>query len=249
MQRKTLKKMTVKALRALAHELGVTGAAAHKKAALIEVLLDAATGNGAVEVMDVASGAPSHSVAASQPVQSSASAERANAGVAVTKMGALPVRYGETRICLMVQKPRQMYTYWEVSDTDLDQARGRTNGNFHMVLRVFEKPGTLFHDIEIFESVGEYFFATGLDWQQLQVKIGLRTADGRFVSIASSDDVARSSEQPSSDTDPKWSIKDGDFESIYALSGGVSSRGGSANIQRLLRGGGSASGMPLGSQD
>jgi len=239
MQRNTLEQMTVKALRALAHELGVTGADAYGKAALVDALLAAPATHGAAETMDVAPGAPDGLLAASQPVQPVIS------GVPVTTMGTLPTCYGETRICLMVQKPGHMYTYWEVTDADLNQARSRTDGNFHMVLRVFEKPGSLFHDIEVFEPVGEWFFTTSLDWQRLQVSIGLRTADGQFVSIASSADVVRPSHRPSTHTDPKWSIQDGEFESIYALSGGTSGRGGSAHIQRVLRGGGSSSGMPL----
>jgi hypothetical protein len=238
MQRKILEKMTPKALLALAHELGVSGADSLTKKRLVEALLAAPEDHGAAETMDQVAGAPG------QPSPASYQPKPEAVGAPVSNLGMLPERYGKTRVVLMTQKPRHMYAYWEVTDADLDRARAKTDGNFHMVLRVYETPGTLFHDIEVCEPVGEWFFTTSLEWQSLRVEIGLRTADGRFVTIIGSEPVVRPAYRPSDRTDPEWSIQEGDFQSIYALSGGLSRRGGSENVQRVIREGGWAPSSP-----
>ena len=238
MQRKALEKMNTKALLALAHELGITGADALSKKNLVEALLAAPADHGAAETMDRVAGAPG------QPAPASHHPKPIMVGEPVSNLGVLPERYGRTGIVLMVQKPRHMYTYWEVTDADLDRVRAKTDGNFHMVLRVYESPGTLFHDIEVYEPVGEWFFLTTLEWQTLRVEIGLRTSDGRFFAIVGSEQVQRPAHRPSDRVDPEWSIREGDFQSIYALSGGLSQRGGSEQVQRVIREGGWAPSSP-----
>ncbi len=230
MEHAILSRMTLNALRALAHELGVDGADAMEKEHLVATLVAAPARADAAATMDHAPGAPGHSVAASQPAQAApVSPPR------LAALGELPERYGITRVVLMVQKPGHLYAYWEVTDADMAAARARAGDNHTLTLRVRDLSGDVCHDIEIHEPVGDWFFTTRLDWRRVRVELGLVTADGRFVEITRSAETAQPASMPSSRSDPKWSVKEGDFESIYALSGGLSERGGSEQIQRILR--------------
>ncbi|MBI5136469.1 MAG: DUF4912 domain-containing protein [Nitrospirae bacterium] len=230
MDRAILTTMSLAALRALAHELGIGGADRLDKDALIATLVQAPAGAPAASPIDRVSGAPDLAISApaSQPAQ-------APGGARLSELGALPARYGATRVVLLVQKPRYLYTYWEITDPDLDRARAQLGPNFHLVLRVREMPGGGFFDIEVHSPVGDWFFSAGTAWETMRVDVGLRGADGRFVLLASSDAVAAPAYRPSERTDPEWAIAGRDFETIYALSGGISERGGSEQIQRILR--------------
>ncbi len=259
MEQSVLSKMTVKALRALAHELGVKRANSMKKKRLIAALMAVSGQSKAVSAMDQVSGAPDQSLDPSPavhpddaPFQGSSSLFQGSsssvlkpamptAAPRLSELSELPEHYGTTRVVLLVQKPGYLYTYWEITEDDLNQARAKANGDHVMVLRVREQPGDGFHDIEIHSPVGDWFFSFALNWQQIFVELGLLTADGRFISLARSADATQAVSTPSARTDPKWSVREGEFESIYALSGGLTQRGGSEQIQRILREGWSPS--------
>lgn len=235
MDRNALKKLTVKALRELARELGVPGRTRMTKPQLVEAI--SAHQERAASQPDIPPPAPSPSL---QEVQAhgeapSSGSSRPRADVTLTDVGQLPERYGHSRVVLLLQKPGFLYTYWELRDDHLDDARAQLGEWGSLILRVKDQHGPDWYDITVHSPVGDWFFRT--DWlgRTVFLDLGLRAADGRFVTLATSNRVEIPTGKASDRVDPEWMVRDEEFARMYALSGGLNPGSGSGDIQRLLR--------------
>lgn len=231
MNPEALSKMTVKALRDLARELSVPGFSRLKKAELIEAVLARqaapAAPTGPAPALAEAAGAPA-------PTSGPAPGPR-HEGPRLSELGELPQHYGRTRITLMVQKPGYLYAYWEVREEELAAARariGRADGR--LVMRAQNLTEGHHTDIEVHCPVGDWFFRSEWHGHRVRVDLGLRGPDGQFIVLASSNEVELPLARPSDRTDPEWAVQEGEFEAIYALSGGLA-QGDSAQLQRVMR--------------
>jgi hypothetical protein len=225
----TLTKMTVKALRDLARELSVKGYTRMRKDELVDAIAARQREPDREPQVPVGTMPP--------PVQAPSSAPPAPQRHAprLSDLGDLPARYGRTRATLMVQKPDYLYAYWEIRDEELASARasmGRVDAR--LVMRAHNLTAGLQTDIEIHAPVGDWFFKTGWAGSRVKVEIGLKGPDGRFIVLAVSNEVGVPSAKASDRIDPEWAIQEGQFEAIYALSGGFT-QGGSAQLQRVMR--------------
>ena len=232
MERQTLERMTLTALRDLARELAVKNAGAMERDALVEAIL---LGDGPGQPAPAPALGVTHMPFAGSATVVQTDAPPPHFGVPISEMGALPRAYGRTRVVVLAQKPGYFYAYWEVREDDLAAARGNLGGvDAALVLRVSEVPGAALKDIAIYDAVGEWFFDAEVSWQSIRVILGLKTADEQWVTLAESAEVRAPAAGPSARTDPEWSIKEGDFETIYALSGGLEQGPGSARLQRVM---------------
>lgn len=231
MNRKSLQKLTVKALRDLGRELSIKGLARLKKAELVEAILAARPEpEPAARAQAEAIAPPAAEFHGSPPPQPSGPA------ASLSDLGDLGDRYGQTRVVLLVQKPGYLYTYWEVRDEDLGSGWDRLGSrDGRLALRVHDLRENAHFDIEVHCPVGDWFFQTGWMDRHLRVDLGLKGRDGRFIVLASSNVVAMGSGRPSNRVDPEWAIRDKDFEAMYALSGGLTQGGESVSVQRIIR--------------
>jgi|GEM_PF-2389798 hypothetical protein len=233
MKPEVLNKMTVKALRDLARELSVTGFSRMRKPELVEAIL----ARREAPRSTAASKRPAVPAAAEAAVPASApsSAPQRPAPPSLTELGDLPTHYDRTRITLMVQKPGYLYAYWEIREDDLAGARARIGRvDARLVMRANNLTEGHFNDIEVHCPVGDWFFPCDWAGHRVRVDFGLRGPDGRFILLASSNEVVLPLARASDRVDPEWAVQESEFEAIYALSGGLD-QGDSAQLQRVMR--------------
>lgn len=231
MNRKELEQMSVVALRELGRALSIPAVAKKRKAELVTAIL----AQQPDEAKNVVAERPEPGLATqpSNTTPSATSGPATSAAPRLSDLGELPASYGETRITLLTQKPGHLYTYWEVRDDDLSGGRQRLAApDAKMILRACEATNGDFFDIEIHCPVGDWFFQIQWSDQAVYVEIGLRAPDGRFLSLATSNEVISPSPGPSSRVDPEWAIRDAEFKTIYRLSGGNEIGSSSGSVQR-----------------
>ncbi len=161
----------------------------------------------------------------------------------------LPYHYGDDRIVLLVRDPYWAYSYWEVSQKKLEIERGnlgRAGEDAYLALRVYDVTDVRFdgqndhghYDIGIYDRVGNWYVNTGMPGRSFIVDLGLKTQDGRFVTLARSNAVRTPRDSVSDVLDEEWMVPDSDFERIFALSGGLSALTGASSADVRLAGGG-----------
>ena len=108
---------------------------------------------------------------------------------------ALPTSYGQTRLVVLAVDPYSVRAYWEVTPETLSDAAGATSkeeiDNAQAVLRFHDASldfpantsGNAF-DIEIHLGVRSWYVPLWSPGQSYKVELGLKTASGRFVSLA-----------------------------------------------------------------
>jgi hypothetical protein len=160
--------------------------------------------------------------------------------------GPLPRRYGEDRITAMVRDPHWIFAYWEVTPQGLEHARGRLDGEgerANLALRVYDISGITFtgdnanssFDIEVGEDADNWYIQTGRPGRAYCVDIGLLGRGGAFQTIARSECVSTPRATPSEQVDDRWMSPEGEFEQVYALSGGLEAGAASPDLHELMQ--------------
>jgi hypothetical protein len=155
----------------------------------------------------------------------------------------LPQAYGNDRITLMSKDPYWLHAYWELTPTSLARAwelLGHTTA--YPALRVHHfapgPEGALAgsFDIEVSDQARNWYIHGGRPGAAFEAEIGLKAVDGRFVGLARSLRITAPSDRPSDLMDEEWLSLAGEFEEIYALSGGYRTltSGGSIELRELL---------------
>ncbi|MGA2192124.1 MAG: DUF4912 domain-containing protein [Nitrospirota bacterium] len=146
----------------------------------------------------------------------------------------LPYYYDEDRIVLLMRDPYWAYSYWEVTQKKLEMERGylgEGGRDAYLALRLYDVTDIIFngandhghYDIGIYDRIGNWYINTGMPGRSFVVDLGLKTQDGRFITLARSNVAKAPADAASSITDEEWVIGDQDFERIFAQSGGYSS--------------------------
>jgi len=162
----------------------------------------------------------------------------------------VPHHYNDNNIALMVRDPHWAFSYWEVTQAKLESERAALDGagrDAWLALRLYDVTDVAFdgsnahghYDIGIYDRVGNWYINTGMPGRSFVVDLGLKTGDGRFVTLARSNAVRTPSDGPSHVTDEQWVSAREESERIFALSGGYGTLTGlsSADV-RLAAGGG-----------
>jgi len=155
-----------------------------------------------------------------------------------------PLKYGDNRITLLVRDPFWIYSYWEISDSRLNEIINIiTTSEFNRskkILRVYDVS-----DINFDGTNAWSYFDLGVNYESQNwyvnvpacarsycVEIGFLTPSGRFIAAARSNIVTTPSDRMSDVIDEQWmSI---DYDRIYALSGGFSIGKSSGEIRELI---------------
>ncbi len=155
----------------------------------------------------------------------------------------LPTGYGEDRITLICKDPYWLHAYWELMPASLERAwemLGHTTAFpalrvHHFAAGATSSPAGSF-DIEVNDHARNWYIHGGRPGASFEAEIGLKSVDGRFVGLARSQRVSAPADRPSDLMDEEWLSAAGEFEEIYALSGGYRTLtgGGSLELRELL---------------
>jgi hypothetical protein len=104
----------------------------------------------------------------------------------------LPFEYGTDRVVLLVVDPRFVFTYWEIRDDSIAQARRDLGPSARLTLRFYDISATgnpdasAFWDVEVFDRLGNWYLRLAHPEQRLCLDIGMRNAAGHFYRLARS---------------------------------------------------------------
>lgn len=152
----------------------------------------------------------------------------------------LPRDYGVTRLVLLPRDPQWMHTYWEIAPYTWDEIEK----NFGGVVRTQGRPILRLHstrgsDKKIFDigvelDARNWYVFSPLRGGSWIAEIGLMLPDGRFIVLARSNEIRLPLGYVSEILDERWGVLKGEWERLYALSGGGRLGAGSLDIARML---------------
>lgn len=151
----------------------------------------------------------------------------------------LPAGYGEDRITLMARDPSLTYAYWEATPARLVKERSWFGMEAALVVRIYDITGVQFDgrnavgyfDQEIAEPTGSWYFETGRPGHSFCADLGMRSPEGRFLTLARSNYITMPRDGVSDVIDEEWMLADEEFWQLYGFPDGISS----PQVQELWR--------------
>ncbi|MGQ4647654.1 DUF4912 domain-containing protein [Lyngbya aestuarii] len=189
-ERPPLEEMTLRQLRRVASEYGVSRYSRMRKSQLL------------AEVQKIQrtkiSGSPSRTVEAQSEVEAAkfelGQEDRTGGTLASVDEGLpdLPDGYGESRIVLMPRDPQWAYTYWDIPNDHKEELRRQ--GGQQLALRIYDVTDINLeyqspHSIQEYPSdelAREWYLPIPVSDRDYAVDIGYRCADGRWLVLARS---------------------------------------------------------------
>lgn len=143
----------------------------------------------------------------------------------------IPDRYNDNRVVLMVRDPYWCYTYWEISDSLLENKRKEMReewGDYSLILRVYDVTGVefdgtnsyKFQDIRVNSNAGNWYINVWEPGRDYMVEIGYRSHDGHFIAIIRSNRVSSPPVTVSELGDEEWMDMNANSEELFRLSAG-----------------------------
>ncbi|MBM3255403.1 MAG: DUF4912 domain-containing protein [Candidatus Omnitrophica bacterium] len=140
----------------------------------------------------------------------------------------VPWGYGEDKVVLQVRDPWWLHAYWEITGGTLDNLKARLGDAFYsskMVIRVYDVSDIIFNgsnahsffDIEINPEANNWYIDAGGPGRSWCVDVGLRLANGDFITIVRSNTVRTPLEGSSWITDEEWMIPEDMFARLYGM--------------------------------
>lgn len=126
-----------------------------------------------------------------------------------TPRGDPPYAHGPSRVVLVARDPWSLFAHWEIPPVrrvEVLRGFGADGEQAHEILRLHEStaiPPT-FRDLTLAAGTGRVLLAVEHAGGTYRVEVGLRTASGRFVALATSNPVSTPAAQPSDDTSVRW---------------------------------------------
>ncbi|MGK7906131.1 MAG: DUF4912 domain-containing protein [Synechococcus sp.] len=190
-----LDQLTLRQLRVLASEYSVSRYSRMRKEELVK----------AIQVAEAqASSSAGNMPAPEMATQDTVSANKFHAGGVRdipelsdvdAELGDLPGGYGESRIMLLPRDPQWAYAYWDVPNDHKEELRRQ--GGQQLALRLYDVTDLDFdtqgyHSLQEFpidELAREWYLPIPVSDRSYIVQVGYRTADGRWLSLATSASV------------------------------------------------------------
>jgi hypothetical protein len=148
-----------------------------------------------------------------------------------------PAGYGQTQIVLMVRDPFWVFTYWELTQSKIDEVRLQLGSDVlaasRLILRVYNVDNWDYFDIDLNEMARDWYIKVPAANASYCVEIGYKTSDGRFLACARSNIVTTPLDRMSDVIDEQWMVPD--WDKIYSLSGGFGIGKSSAEIRELWK--------------
>lgn len=152
---------------------------------------------------------------------------------------------GQDRLVVMVRDSYWLHAYWELTRQSVQRARAALGQHWHAatpVLRVSEVASDgatssvrqVLRDIEIHGGVNNWYVDVKDPPKSFQLDIGYRAPDGKYLSLIRSNVVTTPQTNAVDAMDGNWAEVAGDFDRIYALSGGYEQEVESSDLKRLF---------------
>ena len=149
------------------------------------------------------------------------------------------------RLVVMVRDPYWLHAYWELSRRSIERARAALGQHWHEarpVLRVNEvslnktinAARRVVRDIVIHGGVKNWYVDVQDPPNSFQLEIGYLAADGRFFSLTRSNVVKTPQAGSKESFDKNWSEEAGEFDRVYAMSGGYEDEQGSRELKEVF---------------
>ena len=159
--------------------------------------------------------------------------------IALRSSDKLPAGYGEDRITLMARDPSLTYAYWEATPERLVKERSWFGMASELVVRIYDITGVQFDgrnavgyfDQDVAEPAGSWYFETGRPGHSFCADLGIRSPEGRFLTLARSNYITMPRDGVSDIIDEEWMLADEEFWQLYGFPDGVSS----PQVQELWR--------------
>lgn len=144
----------------------------------------------------------------------------------------LPDKYDLDRIVLQVRDTRWIHAYWQIRNQTLERFKSNLGQEFYKakkVLRVYDvshiiftgQNANRFFDIEINDLANNWYIDTEGPGRSWCVDLGLRLANGRFITLLRSNIVQTPIENPSWITDEEWMVPEDKFARLYGMGFGL----------------------------
>ncbi|HEY9666218.1 MAG TPA: DUF4912 domain-containing protein [Coleofasciculaceae cyanobacterium] len=193
-ERPPLEEMTLRQLRKVASELGISRYSRMRKAQLLAEIQKIQRNQERAKV----SLSPSRTVEAQSEVEAAkfelGQEDRTGGTLASVDEGLadLPGGYGESRIVLMPRDPQWCYTYWDIPNEHKEELR-RQGGQL-LALRIYDVTDISLdyqaaHSVQEYpcdELAREWYLSMPVSDRDYVVDIGYRCADGRWLVLARS---------------------------------------------------------------
>ncbi|MEN3013601.1 MAG: DUF4912 domain-containing protein [Endomicrobiia bacterium] len=157
----------------------------------------------------------------------------------------LPKSYGDTKIVLLPKDPWWCFAYWEISENTFSELRNLYGGNFKLSIRVYDVTNVnnfdginanKFFDIDIDNiNVNNWYINLPEVNRSWCVDLGIKTQDGKFITISRSNIVIMPKFGVSPLTDEQWAILQREFERLLEMSGISMIGKGSFDIAKLMK--------------
>jgi hypothetical protein len=149
------------------------------------------------------------------------------------------------RLVLMVRGPFWLHCCWDLAAQSVQRAQVAMGQDWHTarpVLRLFQVTNAgasssserVLRDILVHGGVKNWYIDVREAPQTYRAEIGYLSAKGRFYSLARSNTVTTPPAIAGDSLDAHWGDIAPDCDKIYAMSGGYSVEGGSAELQELF---------------
>ncbi|MEL7085226.1 MAG: DUF4912 domain-containing protein [Cyanobacteria bacterium P01_A01_bin.3] len=190
-----LDSMTLRQLRVLASEYSVSRYSRMRKEELVKAIstaeakASAAVGNMPAPEME------SKEVVSANKFHAGGVRDTVELSDVDADLGELPGGYGESRITLLPRDPQWAYTYWDVPKEHKEELRNQ--GGQQLSLRLYDVTDLDFgsqgyHSLQEFpidELAREWYLPIPVSDRSYIVQVGYRSADGRWLALASSASV------------------------------------------------------------
>lgn len=157
--------------------------------------------------------------------------------------GTLPYEYGEERIALMARDTSMVYGYWELPQSRLENEKARFGRGSILCVRVYDVTGvqwdgsnaTAYFDQEVHDRVGTWYFDLDRPAHSFCADVGLRSPDGRFLTLLRSNIVTLPREGISDVLDEEWMLLEEQFMKLCGVTSEPVGGRSSQQVQEALR--------------
>lgn len=142
----------------------------------------------------------------------------------------LPLKYKDNRIVLMARDPWWIYTYWDISETKIEEVIGAISPEdklgLRWALRVYDVTGASdfngfnavsFFDLDINFEAGNWYINVNQPQREWCVDIGFKNAQGKFFVVLRSNIIVTPYFGISSRIDEEWALDDEEYLKLFGI--------------------------------
>jgi len=155
----------------------------------------------------------------------------------------LPPAYGEEKIAIMARDPYIAHAYWEMTPARIEREKAWFGWDSRLCVRIYDVTGVQFngrnalgyYDQEVYERIGNWYFDLGRPTHSFCADIGLRSPEGKFLTLARSNYITMPRDGVTDVIDEEWMMVDEEFWKLYGYPEGFPGGISSQQVQEMVR--------------